>query len=244
MEELKLTELRKVGEERPLLLDLFCGCGGAAVGYARAGFDILGIDIKHQPNYPFAFVQADVIDVMQEWPEENKFSAIHASPPCQAYLKGTISANVKRRPAMIEATRTLLKRTKLPYVIENVQTAPLRDPLKLCGSMFNLGVDYQGETGPKGRAHLMRHRSFEVNFPVYRMTCGEHLKPTLGIYGDHVAYNRLKYGAGNGQYSRTERVRLAKEALQIDWTDNWEELKEAIPPAFTEYLGKQLIKSL
>jgi DNA (cytosine-5)-methyltransferase 1 len=150
---------------RPRLLDLFCGAGGAAVGYHRPGFDVVGVDIKPQSNYPFEFHQADAL----EFPLEG-FNAIHASPPCQGYSQLAAMHPGREYPLLIEPTRELLLSTGLPYVIENVEGAPLpRHPqldgtwgFWLCGSMFGLGVT---------RGFLRRHRLFETNFPVVQPQC-------------------------------------------------------------------------
>lgn len=137
---------------RPLLLDLFCGAGGAAMGYHRAGFDVIGVDLNPQPRYPFEFHQCDALEWLSY--EQNEFDAIHASPPCQRYTalaKGN-NANVDDYPDLIAPTRELLQETGLPYVIENVPSAPLRYPITLCGEMFGLSV--------------IRHRLFESNLPL------------------------------------------------------------------------------
>src|SRR5690348_13600467 len=142
---------------RPKLLDLFCGAGGAAMGYHRAGFDVVGVDIKPQPRYPFEFHQGDALDptYRDPWFEPwwiDTFNAIHASPPCQAYTKAR-KLQGKEHPDLIGPTRELLKATGLPYVIENVPGAPLVDPVVLEGQMFE-GLATQ------------RARWFETNWPL------------------------------------------------------------------------------
>ena len=132
---------------RPRLLDLFCGAGGAAMGYHRAGFDVVGVDINPQPHYPFAFHQADAL----EYPLAG-FDAIHASPPCQRFSTMTQRwARSSSRPGPDEPTRSRLRESMLPYVIENVAGAPLVGPIRLCGSSFGLPV--------------RRHRLFEMSSP-------------------------------------------------------------------------------
>src|SRR5665213_3193952 len=123
---------------RPRLLDLFSGAGGAAVGYHRAGFEVVGVDIKPQPHYPFEFRQKDALWVLEGETMEG-FDAIHASPPCQAYSKARKLQGL-RHPDLIASVRELLLAISLPYVIENVPGAPLRNPVLLCGEMFGLGV--------------------------------------------------------------------------------------------------------
>lgn len=126
------------------LLDLFCGAGGAAMGYYRAGFEVVGVDIKPQPNFPFEFHQANALD----FPVDG-FDIIHASPPCQAHTCLNVMWNAKKHADFVEPTREKLKASGLPYIIENVPGAPLIDPIKLCGSMFGLGA---------GPYDLRRHR--------------------------------------------------------------------------------------
>jgi hypothetical protein len=136
---------------RPRLLDLFCGAGGAAVGYHRAGFDVVGVDLEPQPNYPFEFHQADAL----EFPLHG-FDAIHASPPCQGYANVTAwRGDPATHPRHIAGVRDRLAGAGVPYVIENVRTTELRPCLVLCGSMFGLPV--------------RRHRGFETNWNAYRL---------------------------------------------------------------------------
>ena len=239
-------------DRRPRLLDLFCGAGGAAVGYHRAGFEVVGVDIKPQPNYPFDKWHEDALYLLRDALRGRvvaggytlgSFDAIHASPPCQAYTatNGNMTNARQDHPRLIEPLRDLLEETRLPYVIENVPGAPLRNPVQLCGTSFGLGVDYRGSSGPHGRMNLRRHRLFEMNWPLLVDTCRVHRGLTIGIHGDHASWNRRRYGPGKGQFSRTEKVALAQEAMGIDWTDSWEEIKEAIPPAYTELIGHQLL---
>ena len=138
---------------KPRLLDLFCCAGGAGVGYARAGFEVIGVDIKEQPNYPLPFVKADALALNRSF--LLTFDAIHASPPCQSYSDlAKRNGNAHEWPRLIEPVREMLKGTGLPYVIENVDGAPLIDPVVLCGTMF-----------PSLR--VLRHRLFEANFEIY-----------------------------------------------------------------------------
>lgn len=216
---------------RPLLLDLFCGAGGAAMGYHRAGFDVLGVDIKPQPSYPFAFLQGDALEYLKhsEWPK--KIAAIHASPPCQAYSATKTNWNARKdHPDLLPQTRELLQSTALPYVIENVPGAPMAALIMLCGSAFGLGIDgYQ----------LRRHRWFEPSQGLWLMSppC-QHRGPVIGIYGDHGADKRRKDGFGR-YFTLAER----KEAMGIDWMAR-DELDQAIPPAYTEYIGEHLMEEV
>lgn len=212
---------------RPLLLDLFCGAGGAAMGYYRAGFNIVGVDIKPQPRYPFEFIQGDALN-----PPVNlsRFDAIHASPPCQAYSAGARMRNgyTKEHPRLIEPIRETLRRSRLPYIIENVPAAPLLSPVNICGSSFGLSV--------------RRHRSFESSVSILGSTCNHSCQPlVVGVYGDHPENSVIRKGH---PAIRARSVQHAQEVMQMDWCDSWKELKEAIPPAYTEYIGRQLIQHL
>jgi DNA (cytosine-5)-methyltransferase 1 len=209
---------------RPRLLDLFCGAGGAAMGYHRAGFDVVGVDIAPQPNYPFEFYQGDAL----ECGSDVGYDAIHASPPCQQF-----SQMSKCRPGLaatypnhVPATRELLRATGLPYVIENVVGAPLENPIMICGS--GLGLT------------LQRHRLFESNVALWGVPC---------IHGAN-AWNP-DYGHATGRKRRRVpvigewriRKELQDEAMGIDWM-TLPELSEALPPAYTEHIGRQLLEVL
>ncbi len=210
---------------KPRLLDLFCGAGGAGMGYFRAGFEVVGVDINPQKRYPFEFHQADALEYLQDhWQE---FDAFHAGPPCQGYsnLKGMTT---KQHPKLIIPVRKVLIDIQKPYSMENVEGAPLVNPLLLCGSMFGL--------------KLIRHRIFETNPIIYFPPTTHKCKNvyTAGFHGR----SSFKNGAeaicvvGNG-YSLSD----GKVAMGIDWMTK-KELSQAIPPAYTEWIGKQLIKFL
>lgn len=202
---------------RPLLLDLFCGAGGAAMGYYRAGFDVVGVDVRPQPRYPFEFVQADA----NEYPLAD-FDAIHASPPCQDH-----SRSQKPREHgtgwMLAATRERLTAQRAPWVIENVPGAPMRADLKLCGCMFGL-------------PNLKRERWFETSWHAFelRQPC-EHSEPVISVTGT---------GAGTS-HGRHGHITFAdwRRVMAIDWMTG-KELAQAIPPAYTEYIGRLLLAGL
>ncbi len=215
---------------KPRLLDLFCCAGGAGVGYHRAGFEVIGVDIKPQPNYPYLFVQADALTLSPEFLAQ--FDAIHASPPCQSYSDlAKRNGNADSWPRLVEPIRDILISTGLPYIIENVEGAPLIDPVVLCGTMF---------TGLR----VLRHRLFETNFPLSAPPHGIHpkvhtfdkRKSHYGKTNDMVDFVQVT-GGGNSS------VAAARDAMGIEWmTKN--ELNEAIPPAYTEYIGEALIEHL
>lgn len=219
--------VRSATDDRPSLLDLFCGAGGAGEGYSRAGFAVTGVDIKKQPNYPFAFFQGDALEYLTLHGRE--FDVIHASPPCQGYSNLKAMHPGKEYPLMIEPVRELLVKWGKPYVIENVEGAPLQKHsdlfgnhgVVLCGSMFGLGV---------ARGFLRRHRIFETSFPVPQPQC-RHRGPAVGVYG---------HGGHTGKHRMLYREEAA-QAMQIEWM-NRDEMCQAIPPAYTEWLGKLMLE--
>jgi len=211
------------------LLDLFCGAGGSAVGYHRAGFEVVGVDINPQPNYPFEFHMGNALKVLLSH-HALSFDAVHASPPCQASSNLTRGTNRETKAQnhvnLIPVVRELLKLTGLPWVIENVQGAHMRRDLTLCGEMFGLDV--------------IRHRYFEVSgFDVQQPAHKPHRGRVRGwrhgqyFDGPYVAV----YGDGGGKGTVTEW----QQAMGIDWTDERKEIAEAIPPAYSEFVGRQLM---
>lgn len=185
------------------------------MGLWRAGFDVTGVDIEEQPHYPFPFIQADAMAMSLRG-----FDFIWASPPCQAYtLAQRIQNNV--HPDMIEPVRRMLKRSRAAaWVIENVAGAPLVDPIELCGAMFGLKV--------------YRHRLFEASFPIHAPAHPEHVAP-LRKMGRPVQDGEFMHVVGN--FSGVAR---AREAMGIDWMMR-DELREAIPPAYAEHIGRAAI---
>ena len=214
---------------KPKLLDLFCGAGGAGRGYMEAGFDVTGIDIEPQPDYPGTFIQGDAIAYLAAHGHE--YDAIHASPPCQASSALTKGTNKGREYLnLIPAARALLALHSVPTVIENVQGSDLRRDLTLCGEMFGLGV--------------IRHRYFELTgFPFIPTPHVKHRGVIKGwnhgkLNPDGVYYQ--VYGAGG----RKGTVAEWQEAMGIDWTDNRKSIAEAIPPAYTRFIGGQIMAYL
>jgi DNA (cytosine-5)-methyltransferase 1 len=214
------------------------------MGYYLAGFDVVGVDVAPQPHYPFEFVQADALTVaagrieerMAHFPLWGGFDAIHASPPCQPY--STLRTVAAERERLIEQTRSALQSTGLPYVIENVVGAPLVNYVTLCGTAFGL-VD--------GDAELQRHRRFETSFTLWNAPpCAHSGRRTLGVYG-HLAVNDRpnnptdRPGGSKGWKAGRDR---ARRLMGIGWEVTDTELAEAIPPAYTEWIGGQLIDTL
>lgn len=207
---------------RPLLLDLFCKAGGAAKGYWLAGFDVIGVDIEPQKRYPFEMV---VADALQPPFDLSGFDAIHASPPCQAYSRSRNNGCHKGSVKLIPQVREMLSATGRPYVIENVVGSDLRDPLELCGASFGLHT---------GQFDLARHRLFEVSFLILGPPCQHRRGKTIGVYGNGTnAWHRKKFGRNITDAEK-------KEAMGIDWMTR-KELTQAIPPAYTEFIGKHLL---
>lgn len=213
---------------RPKLLDLYCGAGGAGMGYMDAGFDVTGIDIEDQPDYPGTFIQSDALAYLAAHGHE--YDAIHASPPCQASTalsKGTNKG--KYYLNLIPATRALLALQEKPTVIENVQGSDLRRDLTLCGEMFGLGV--------------IRHRYFEVSgFAALPLGHKPHRGRVAGwrhgewFDGPYFAV----YGEGGGKGA----VAQWQDAMGMHWTNNRKSIAEAIPPAYTRFIGGQLMALL
>lgn len=219
---------------RPLLLDLFCGAGGAGMGYHRAGFEVAGVDINPQKNYPFEFHQSDAIEFIKEHGHE--FDAIHASPPCQAFSAMKNMPDAREHPDLVSPVRDLLQASGLPYVIENVEGAPLRDPVTLCGTMLGLGA---------AGFELRRHRLFESSIPLMAPARCNHVNPVIGVYGGHVRCRSTKFWRNGGaDFPGYDKKRLAMAAMGVGHHMTMNELSEAIPPAYSEYIGRQLITQL
>jgi DNA (cytosine-5)-methyltransferase 1 len=213
--------------QKPRLLDLFCGAGGAAMGYHRAGFEVVGIDIKPQKNYPFEFIQQGAIDYLTATLAYG-FDAIHASPPCQAFTayrrKGHGVGD--GYPNLIAGVRRALNDLVVPYVIENVEQARewMRDPATLCGSSFGLDV--------------RRHRLFETNWPLIPVPCRHFEQKAKGKRFPGATNRDGRYTCEVGVY----RIPLAtqKAAMGVDWDVTLQELSQMVPPAFTEHVGWQM----
>lgn len=214
------------------LLDLFCGGGGAAVGYDRAGFSkIVGVDIKFNQYYPFDIFVGDAMEFLEEF--GSHFDVIHASPPCQKFssLNGI---HKKDYPDHIDEVRDLCNKLRKPYIIENVERSPLRNPVILCGTMF-----------PELR--VIRHRGFESNIP---LVAPEHIP-----YKEHPRVHTLDTRREN--FGKTDEMvdylqitggghatlKASQDAMGIDWMTK-PHLNQAIPPAYTEYIGHQVLDYL
>ena len=217
---------------RPKLLDAYCGGGGAGHGYHRAGFDVVGVDKVPRPNYPFEFIQADALEVLADRKFLAQFDAIHASPPCQFKALATLSQRLDgaEYPDLIAPTRALLEANfDGPWVIENVPDAPLRPDIRLCGCMFGLELP--------GIGYLKRERWFETSWHGFYLEMPHtHRGRAISIAG---------HGTPSWMRARTGHIGVAewRQVMGIDWTTR-DELTEAIPPAYTEYIGTQLLQHI
>lgn len=221
---------------RPWLLDLYSGAGGAGVGYHRAGFEVVGVDKEPQPRYPFAFIKADALEFMDRLLAGETvsgcrlehFDAIHASPPCQKWALAS-RYNGREYPDLITPTRERLIHAPAPWVIENVPRTPLRPDFRLCGCMF--GLELPGIGG------LRRERWFETSWHALTFqTPHRHRGPAISIAG---------HGTPQWMRAKTGHIGVAqwRKVMQIDWMRR-EELTEALPPAYTEYVGARLLELL
>ena len=222
---------RTHGMKRLKLLDLFCCAGGAARGYHDAGFDVVGVDIGPQPRYPYEFIQADVMALDASFIES--FDAVHASPPCQAYSDlAKRNGNGHMWPRLIEPVRDMMVASGKPYVIENVEGAPLRDYIVLCGTMFD-------------NLRVIRHRLFETNFLIDLPEHKPH--PLVHTFDKRKAHygktdERKDYVQVTGGGNCT--LAAAHDAMDINWRMMKREINEAIPPAYSEFVGRAMIASV
>jgi DNA (cytosine-5)-methyltransferase 1 len=205
-----------INPNSPRLLDLFCGAGGASMGYYLAGFTPVGVDLHPQPNYPFEFHQADALTY-----DYTGFDLIHASPPCPLFSSATPESHKHLHQDLITPIRPLLQRTGAPYIIENVPGSPLRNPITLCGSSFGLNI--------------RRHRLFESNLPLYPLPCVHAWQ--LPHFDQRNRPMKVHLIGGSGPANAQA---IWGKAMDIDWMTRYE-VKDAVPPAYTRYLGAQAL---
>ena len=213
-------------------LDLFCGAGGATRGLQNAGFRVTGVDLTRSPRYVGdEFFQADVLDLLPAFLES--FDFIWASPPCQAHTSLKAMHNAKSHADLIPQTRAMLRASGKPYVIENVVGAPLENAFSLRGTMFGLCA---------AGAQLLRERRFETSFPV--ALPDDHYDesmPVIGVYGGH--YRNRARRAGLNREAQDFTSADGRAAMGIDWmTGN--ELSQAIPPAYSEFIARAWLAQL
>lgn len=202
------------------VLDLYCGVGGASEGYRRAGFEVTGIDIKPQPNYPFNFEQGDALEALDVIGEF--YDLIHASPPCQTFSWGTRKGREEKFPDLLTPTINALQDIGIPWVVENIPNSGLSG-VRLCGTQFGLP--------------LLKHRIFATSFPVDDLPHPKHIWGGVqqGIY-------MTVAGHGGNNKSGNYSVPSWRRAMDMDWPTTRHELAEAIPPAYTEYIGRQFLR--
>jgi DNA (cytosine-5)-methyltransferase 1 len=219
------------------LLDLFCGAGLAADGYAEAGWEVVGVDINPQPDYPYRFIQADALDVLV-LPGTERFDAIHASPPCQFLTRAKhlrkAQGGESKYPDLLTPTLKLLRRLDIPWVVENVEGAKsmMEGAVRVCGSAFMLEVQ--------------RHRLFLSNVPLRGTGCAHYLFPLDPVSGKprpwgvyHVPGDNIPKGG------RTARdAEHARGLFGLDRDLPWDSIKEGFPPAYTEHIGRQLLQAI
>jgi len=218
----------------PRLLDLFCGAGGCAVGYARAGFQVVGVDHKPQKHFPFAFIQAGALEYL--WDHGREYDVIHASPPCQRFSVASFCRAARNQhPDLVIPCLEILENIGRPWVVENVPAAPLGlYAITLCGLSFGLKV--------------FRHRRFASSHVLFAPPHVSHSGHTLGKRGMVCVAGHGGQSSGFGNYSRRipadHRTKAAwSRGMGIDWMTR-DELAQAIPPAYTEFIGKQIIRIL
>jgi DNA (cytosine-5)-methyltransferase 1 len=211
---------------RPRLLDLFCGAGGAAMGYHRAGFDVEGVDLLPHPDYPFTMHVADAMT----FPLAG-YAAIHASPPCPLYSSITPEATRSQHPDLVGPVRDRLLASGVVYVIENVVGAPLIGPVLYCGKAMGL-------------PHIRRHRLFESNQFLMSPGCACDYGPAFGIYGDHGDKIPRDRKDGYKRWGKARDVEHAQQIMGIDWMTDWDDLADAVPPVYTQHIGEQLRAAL
>ncbi len=225
---------------KPKLIDLFCCAGGAGVGYSRAGFDVYGIDNTPQKHYPFPILITDALEAMDrllkgegltfsngETLYLKNITAFHASPPCQHY--STATRDISLHPDYYSTVRSMLLKIGKPFVIENVINAPYDHGIILCGSMF--GLKAEGEW-------LQRHRNFETSWMMFQPTCKHEKGRATTITGSAFVSEPRTY-----KHSRQTTFAIAKKLMGINWMTR-DEMIEAIPPSYTEYIGKFLMQAV
>lgn len=205
------------------LLDLYCCQGGASTGYFKAGFNITGVDLYSQPKYPYHFIQSDAIDYLLK--HGHKYDFIHASPPCQEYSQSSMQFRLlgKQYPNLIEATRAALIKIGKPYSLENVPGSPLNNPVLLCGNMFNIPS--------------YRHRLFETNWTLDQPDHKPHIVKQAKMG------RKIKDGEFIQYMGHFPMVDYVRNFTGFNWMSQYG-LAQSIPAEYTEYIGKQFLKTI
>lgn len=218
---------------RPKVLDLFCGAGGCSVGYARAGWDVTGVDKEPHADYPFELIVDDAMRVLDDLEFVRSFDAVHGSPPCPRYSSITaVNGTQHLHPDLVGPVRERFVASGLPWVIENVPRAPLLSPVVICGKAMGL-------------PYIKRHRLFESNLLLMSPGCACDSGPAYGVYGDHGDKNPARpHPDGHKRWGKARDVAHAQQIMGIDWMTSWDDLADAIPPAYTQFIGEQLLTQI
>lgn len=217
---------------KPRMLDLFCGAGGAGVGYARAGFDVTGVDIEPHPDYPFELIVGDAMAVLEDRAFLDTFDAVHASPPCPYYSTATIASARDNHPDLVPPTFTALRAWGGMWVVENVPGAPMPGAIVLCG-------------GAMGLPRIRRHRLFASSVDLMSPGCACTGQEVVGVYGGKRGWGRnapRPDGTSRGRRALTHAE--ASDVMGIDWMTKPGDVSDAIPPNYTEYIGTQLLDQM
>jgi DNA (cytosine-5)-methyltransferase 1 len=215
---------------RPRALDLYCGAGGASMGYHLAGWDVTGVDNEPHPDYPFRLLRMDAKRLIEDHTTFlDRFDLVVGSPPCKTETDLAVLSD-REHPDLLTPTLAVVRRRRQPFIIENVaSTKKMTGPVVLCGASFGLGATCRDGV----YRHLERHRKFESNLPLMSPGCACPKRQPVGVYGT----------GGGGQMTRGYKAHPeeAREAMGIDWM-KVEDICQAIPPAYTKYLGEQALE--
>lgn len=217
------------------LLDLFCGAGGCSVGYARAGFDVVGVDLSPHPDYPFPFAQQDAMEVLADPEWLDGFDVIHASPPCPRYSTITPADRRDQHPDLLAPVLAALRawrddRPDRAWIVENVPGAPLPDAVTLCGPAMGYG-------------EIRRHRLFGASVFLMAPPCACGPRPPVGVYGNQ---QTRSYARPNGMSRghKATSVEQARQVLGAPWVSTWDDLTDLIPPGYAQHVGEQVAHAL
>lgn len=217
---------------RPRLLDLFCGAGGCSVGYHRAGFDVTGVDIETHPDYPYELVAADAMSVLADHRFLSGFDVVHASPPCPRYSVATRATKTSdQHPDLVGPVRDALTAWGGMWAIENVPGAPMPNAVMVCGAAMGL-------------KWIRRHRLFESDQLLMSPGCACDGEGSVSVFGHSGEDRRKSTLAARGHALGHVPIAEVRELMGVGWMTRREDVSDAIPPAYTEYIGSQLLEHL